>query len=79
MNAFRARVVGFAVVVAALAALTAPTPVRAADAPDMVRQWNLNAIDALMVKAAQDPRLVVLHLAMVHGAVYDAVNAIDGG
>jgi hypothetical protein len=79
MNPFRARIAGFAVVVVALTALAAPTPVRAADGPDMVRQWNLNSMDALMVKAAQDPRLVVLHLAMVHGAVYDAVNAIDGG
>ena len=32
-----------------------------------------------MVTAGQDPRLVVLHLAMVHGAMYDAVNAIKGG
>ena len=24
-------------------------------------------------------RIAVIHLAMVHGAVYDAVNAIDGG
>lgn len=82
MNAYRARVGVFTVVLAALTgltALTAPATVRAADEPDMVRQWNLNAVDALMVKAAQDPRLVVLHLAMVHGAVYDGVNAIDGG
>ena len=27
----------------------------------------------------QPPPLAVIHLAMVHGAVYDAVNAIDGG
>jgi hypothetical protein len=79
MKAIRARAVGFAVVVAALSALAAPAPVRAADAPDMVRQWNLNAVDALLVKAGQDPRLMVIHLAMVHGAVYDAVNAIAGG
>jgi hypothetical protein len=79
MNAFRTRAVGFAVVVAALTSIAAPTPVRAADAPDMVRQWNLHAMDALLVKGAQDPRLVVLHLAMVHGAIYDGVNAIDGG
>ena len=25
------------------------------------------------------PPLAVIHLAMVHGAIYDAVNAIDGG
>ena len=78
MKTYRARVVGFVVVVVALTSLAEPAPVRA-ESTDMVRQWNLNAIDALMVKAAQDPRLVVLHLAMVHGAVYDGVNAIDGG
>ena len=32
-----------------------------------------------MVTAGQAPQQSVPHLAMVHGAVYDAVNAIDGG
>ena len=32
-----------------------------------------------MVTAAQGPQLSVPNMAMVHGAVYDAVNAIDGG
>jgi PAP2 superfamily len=31
------------------------------------------------VTAGQAPPVAVLHLAMVHGAVYDAVNSIDGG
>jgi hypothetical protein len=79
VNTNRARVLVLALVLAALTSLTAPATVRAADEPDMVRQWNLHAVDALMVKAGQDPRLVVLHLAMVHGAVYDGVNAIDDG
>ena len=34
---------------------------------------------AFMVTAGQGPQLSVPHMAMVHGAVYDAVNAIDGG
>ena len=46
---------------------------------DAVTQWNLNATNALMVTAAQPPQQSVPHMAMVHGAVYDAVNAIDGG
>lgn len=75
MNAHRARAVGLAIAVAALTALAAPAPARA----DMVTQWNLNASSALMVTAGQDARLVVVHLAMVQGAVYDAVNAIDQG
>ena len=32
-----------------------------------------------MTTAAQPPHVAVLSLAMVQGAVYDAVNAIDGG
>jgi hypothetical protein len=55
--------------------LTAPSVARA----DTVTQWNQNATTALMVTAGQGPQLSVPHMAMVQGAVYDAVNAIDGG
>ena len=58
-----------------LAALTAP----ALAAADTVTQWNQNAATSLYVTAAQPPNVSVLHMAMVQGAVYDAVNAIDGG
>jgi hypothetical protein len=61
-------------IVAAFAALTAPGLARA----DTVTEWNLNATNALMVTAAQPPQQSVVHMAMVQGAVYDAVNAIDG-
>jgi hypothetical protein len=62
--------------VAACAALLVPVaPVQA----DTVTEWNLNATNALLVNAAQPPQVSVPHLAMVHGAVYDAVNAIDRG
>jgi hypothetical protein len=51
-----------------------------------VRVWNLYASDALInlptastPGAGQAPPVSQLHLAMVHGAVYDAVNAIAGG
>jgi hypothetical protein len=43
-----------------------------------VTQWNQIATTALIGTAGQAPPVSVLHLAMVHGAVYDAVNAIDG-
>lgn len=43
-----------------------------------VRIWNANALAALGA-AGQPPNVAVLHLAMVQGAVYDAVNSIDGG
>jgi hypothetical protein len=46
---------------------------------DTVVEWNLNAANAIFGTAAQPPQQSVPHLAMVHGAVYDAVNAIDGG
>jgi hypothetical protein len=64
-----------AAVVVALAALAAP----AVGAADTVTQWNQNAATALYVTAAQPPNVSTLHMAMVQGAVYDAVNAIDGG
>ncbi len=64
-----------AAVLTGLAALTAP----ALAAADTVTQWNQNAANAIYVTAAQPPNQSVLHMAMVQGAVYDAVNAIDGG
>src|SRR5829696_6562398 len=67
------RLGGLLAAVAVLLAVAAPA--RA----DTVTEWNLNATNALIVGAAQPPQISVPHLAMVHGAVYDAVNAIDGG
>jgi hypothetical protein len=75
MNTRNARVVAALVGAAAVLALAAPGLARA----DTVTAWNGHANTALAVTAAQDPRVVYLHLAMVHGAVYDAVNAIDKG
>ncbi len=62
-------------------ALMLPTSgaANAVDVPDQVLAWNQNAYNELIVTAAQAPPVAVMHLAMVHGAVYDAVNAIDGG
>ena len=54
--------------------------------PTMVLTWNENAISiigsattATAPGLGQGPPLSALHLAMVQGAVYDAVNAIDRG
>ena len=60
---------------AALAALVLPATASA----DAVTTWNVYATNALAGTAAQTPPVAAIHLAMVHGAVYDAVNAIDGG
>ena len=62
-------------IVQALIALASP-PVAHADA---VTDWNLIASNAIVVTAGQPPPVSVLHFAMVQGAVYDAVNAIDRG
>jgi len=59
----------------ALVAIVFPTVARA----DAVTDWNLIASNAIVVTAAQPPPVSVLSFAMVQGAVYDAVNAIDRG
>ena len=69
---------------AVLAVLAAPTAARA----DTVTDWNAIAAAALQSPAMPAPPGVpgagqgavsTVHLAMVHGAVYDAINAIAGG
>src|SRR6266576_681752 len=59
----------------ALVALASPTVARA----DAVTDWNAIASNAIVTTAGQPPPVSVLHFAMVQGAVYDAVNAIDRG
>jgi hypothetical protein len=53
----------------------------AAARADTVTDWNTTALSALTAApplgAGQAPTVSTIHLAMVHGAVYDAVNAID--
>jgi hypothetical protein len=61
------------VLVAAAFALAAPVSARA----DAVTDWNTQATTALITNAGMTPPVTAIHLAMVHGAVYDAVNAID--
>ena len=60
--------------------------VAAAEPSNMVLVWNENAVAVISQPATntppglgQGPPLAAVHLAMVHGAIYDAVNAIDGG
>jgi hypothetical protein len=60
--------------------------VAAAEPTNMVLVWNENAVNVISQPAmatppglGQAPPLSALHVAMVHGAIYDAVNAIDGG
>src|SRR6266496_2426603 len=51
-------------------------PVARADA---VTDWNLIASTAIVATAGQPPPVAALSFAIVQGAVYDAVNAIDRG
>jgi hypothetical protein len=78
---------GVSLLAVALLAATALTPssARAAER-DAVRDWNAHAIAALVnantaaTPGAQfSPTVGIIHLAIVQGAVYDAVNAIKGG
>ena len=81
-----------AIVIVAMAALIPSASVAAAEPTNMVLVWNENAINVIggpnpppvttpptPPGLGQGPPLSPLHLAMVHGAIYDAVNAIDGG
>ena len=65
---------GIAAASAALLVLGAPAVARA----DEVTQWNVNASAAIFA-AAPTAHSSTLSFAMVQGAVYDAVNGIDGG
>lgn len=75
-----------AVITIAVAGSIPVPPAGAAEPTNMVLVWNENAVNILSRPAAntppglgQGPPLSPLNLAMVHGAIYDAVNAIDGG
>jgi hypothetical protein len=52
---------------------------RAQPAGNAATEWNAIAATAIMSTAGQPSHVAPLSLAMVQGAVYDAVNAIDGG
>lgn len=66
------------VLVAALAAAGCADESEPAGAPlEMVAAWNLEAERAIFERAEHSPWESPLGFAMVHAAVYDAVNAID--
>ena len=52
---------------------------RAQPAGNAATDWNAIASTSIMSTAGQPPHVAPLSLGMVQGAVYDAVNAIDGG
>ncbi len=89
----RASRISIPVTIAVLAAmLVVPASASAAEPTDMVLEWNTNAINAIQNPnnpppppapqvapgLGQVPPLAGVNLAIVHAAIYDAVNAIDG-
>ncbi len=71
--------------IAAGAGLVPTATALAGEPSDMVLRWNDNAVTILSTPTTavppglgQGPPVSPFHLAMVHGAIYDAVNAIDG-
>jgi hypothetical protein len=73
-------IVSFAAMVGAIAVPVAAAAGAGATEPaDVVIEWNANAQAAIIATAGQGPTVATLHFAMVQGAVYDAVNAIEGG
>jgi len=73
-------VLAIAIATASVAAAHRPASRHAAPSatgPDAVTDWNLYAANAILGTARQPPAVAALSFAMVQGAVYDAVNAID--
>jgi hypothetical protein len=80
----RVRIAPLAATALLAAGLGGPsTAAQAQYARNAAIEWNAIASTAIMAPpplgAGQPPQAAVLSLAMVQGAVYDAVNAIDGG
>ena len=72
-----------ALMTAALTVGALSAPVNGQSPENAATKWNRIASTSIMTPApggaGQAPHVAVLSLAMVQGAVYDAVNAIDGG
>jgi hypothetical protein len=80
----RSRLAGAAGLVLIAALVVPAAPALAAEPGDMVLQWNAialttigNAPTATAPGLGQPPPLAMIQLAIVQGAVYEAVNAID--
>src|SRR5215216_5045036 len=80
----RPRLAGVAGLVLIATLVVPAAPALAAEPADMVLQWNAIALatigsapTATPPGLGQPPPLAMIQLAIVQGAVYDAVNAID--
>jgi len=82
----RLRIPVLAVVSLIMAATLLPVQAAAGAPSNVVLNWNataaaaiFNAPTAVPPGAGQAPTVGVIHMAMVQGAVFDAVNSIEGG
>jgi hypothetical protein len=66
-----------ALTVIALSVMTLVIPANTVCA-DVVLDWNAHAAKAIVTVGGQVPPRALIRLAMVHLAIYDAVNAIEG-
>ena len=87
MRRTRTRIIGMAAAIAMMLPLVVFTPIEGAAAPseNAVQRWNATALAALFASPAapvpgggQAAGVGAIHMAMVQGAVYDAVNSIRG-
>ena len=85
-TAIRRALVGLAAAMLVAMGMSIPARALASEPTNLVLVWNENAISvisnaptATLPGLGQAPPLSSLSLAMVHGAIYDAVNAIDKG
>src|SRR5262249_25557158 len=69
------RTVLISIALSATTVMTAATTVHA----DVGLDWNAHAAQAIVTIGGQVPPRALIRLAMVHLAIYDAVNAIAGG
>jgi hypothetical protein len=84
--AIRRLLVGLAAAMLVAAGMSIPASALASEPTNMVLVWNANAISVISSPPTATPAglghappLSALEVAMVHGAIYDAVNAIDKG
>src|SRR5690242_14904127 len=70
----RSQGIGMVLAIAALYITLVSTPARA----ETVSDWNDAASTTIVGVAKQPPPVAIMSFAMVQGAVYDAVEAIDG-
>ena len=85
-TAIRRALVGLAAVMLVAMGMSIPATALASEPTNLVLVWNENAVSVIGKPRPTRPRawarrppLSALSLAMVHGAIYDAVNAIDKG